>query len=282
MNSINLKSRAKINLGLQIIRRREDGFHDLNTIFAKICVFDQIELFKNTEIIVDCHSNIKINSEKNLAYRAAKLFQEKFLSPNDGVKINMKKKIPIGAGLGGGSSNAATVLLGLNQLYELGLTFDDLLPLGASLGSDVPFFLNNGAAEASGRGEILKYFRYQIPYWTLIVYPNAHVSTPWAYSQIDLKGETKAKFDFVQVLRDSQKDFKNLQGLFNDFEEPVFAHYPQIREAKETLIKNGALFAMMSGSGSSLFGFFEDDKKASAALSQLSNYQTFLCQPQRR
>ena len=182
--------------------------------------------------------------------------------------------------LAGGSSNAATVLLGMNQLYEVGATFEDLLPLGAALGSDVPFFLNSGAAKATGRGEILSYFNYKIPFWTLIVYPNEHISTPWAYSKIELNGETKSEFDFVKALYNSRKETSELQKLFNDFEKPVFENYPKIKSVKDTLVNNGAIFAMMSGSGSSLFAFFDSDKSAGKALGDLLGYQTFLCPPQ--
>ncbi|MBI4811284.1 MAG: 4-(cytidine 5'-diphospho)-2-C-methyl-D-erythritol kinase [Ignavibacteriales bacterium] len=178
-----LKAYAKINLGLRILRKRDDGYHDIDTVFHRVDLYDEIYLEPSSTIKVFSNESNLPTDEGNLCIRAAQLLRE-YSGIEKGVNISLTKNIPIGAGLGGGSSDAAATLIGLTKFWEVDVSQIDLYKLALQLGSDVPYFLKFGTAHATGRGEILDYFDINIPHWIVIVYPNIHISTAWAYQEI--------------------------------------------------------------------------------------------------
>ncbi|MBA4312082.1 MAG: 4-(cytidine 5'-diphospho)-2-C-methyl-D-erythritol kinase [Chlorobiaceae bacterium] len=282
---ITLKAYAKINLGLRILRKREDGYHDLETVFARVNPFDEINLELDSKISMTSNEiNLPID-ETNLCIRAANLLQQQS-GIAKGVKISLIKHIPIGAGLGGGSSDAASTLIGLVKLWELKISEEKLCSIALELGSDVPYFLKTGTAFATGRGEILEYFSLPLPYRIVILYPDVHVSTAWAYQSLESSNTNHIPHPTSHI---TLKDFliKNIhnphelnQNLLNDFEPVVLHQHKQIGFAKLMLYSEGACFAQMSGSGSSVFGFFKDEHKAVSAAEKLQNrYKVFITPP---
>ena len=274
-----LRAYAKINIGLTVLGKRSDGYHDLETIFHEINCFDEIELEKHSKVAMTADSILVPIDGSNLCLSAATLLQkEKHV--RQGVMIHLKKNIPIGAGLGGGSSDAAAVLCGLNHFWELKLSNDQLRALAVQIGSDVPFFIDGGTAYATGRGEILQTFSLPLPFWIAVVTPLVHISTAWAYTHLSPKGNGKASGLQEKLLKQISTPKKMAATVQNDFEQPVFQTYPELKRIKEQLNKMGAVFSMMSGSGSSMYGFFEDDTKALAALSSFpKTYQTSITAP---
>ncbi len=258
-----IRSYAKINLGLRVLGKRADGFHDLVTVFHRVDLFDTLR-FEATDGGISLESNRDDipTDDGNLCVRAARLLLAQ--QRGAGVHIVLQKNIPAGAGLGGGSSNAAAVLRYLPPLLGLKFPEEELLEMAALLGSDVPFFLHGGSALARGRGEILEHFSWQSPWWILLVNPGIHVSTAWAYGSLRLK-ETQEEPDLRSALMDAHVDRGALARLLrNDFEEPVMEAFPPIRDTRQRLIDGGAAGAMMSGSGSSVFGLFHDEATAHA------------------
>ena len=270
---------AKINIGLLVLGKRTDGYHDLETVFHEIDCFDEIELEQHNKIMMTADSILVPIDGSNLCLSAATLLQkEKHV--RQGVMIHLKKNIPISAGLGGGSSDAAAVLCGLNHFWELKLSNNQLRTLAAQIGSDVPFFIEGGTAYATGRGEILDSFSLAVPFWIAVVTPLIRISTAWAYNHLMLKNNGKASGLQAKLV----KQISNTQTLAsfvqNDFEPSTFQTYPELSRIKEKLNEMGAVFSLMSGSGSSIYGFFENEKKALAALSSFpKNYQTSITAP---
>lgn len=262
LKPIMYKAYAKINLGLRIVGKRNDGFHDIETIFHRISLFDEISLnATQKEISLSCSNNSIPSDKNNLCWKAVKLLQNE-LGTSLGSEIAIKKNIPVGAGLGGGSSDAAIILRELPRLWNIDISKEILYRLALKLGSDVPFFLQNSTSYAEGRGEILTPFEFEIPYWIVLVNPNIHVSTPWAYKQLsEFRKNTFPKRDRMRDQIEIAKT--NLSIILqNDFEEIVFKEHPIIGSIKNQLLENGAHYALMSGSGSSLFGLFEQHKHA--------------------
>lgn len=258
-----LRAYAKINLGLRVLERRPDGYHNIVTVFHRIALCDEIALTASPTIGVISSSAEVPSDETNICYRAATLLSE-LLHPRAGVRIELRKRIPVGAGLGGGSSDAATVLLHLPAFWGCSITADDLSRLALHLGSDVPFFLRKGSAIAAGRGERLTYFSADIPYWILVCYPNIHISTAWAYARVTPRSRTP-EYDPAEIIRTQMRNPELLRAaLVNDFEPVVFEAYPQVRSVKELMLTGGAVFASMSGSGSAVFGFFQEEERARA------------------
>jgi 4-diphosphocytidyl-2-C-methyl-D-erythritol kinase len=276
---ITKKAYAKINVGLRILRKREDGYHDLETIFHRVNIFDTITFNPAGEISIISSESLLPIDKSNLCVKTATILQEHY-AVTKGVKIFLQKNIPLGAGLGGGSADAAATLLALNELWNLSLPHSEMQAVAALLGSDVPYFLKNGSAYATGRGELLEYFQLEIPYWILLVYPGVHVSTPWAYNQVKNKKE-KVKKGFTALVYDLKKSASEINQLIeNDFEEVVFPHYPVIANIKEQMIQLGAVFALMSGSGSSVYGFFQSEESAQKATQEFEDrYRVFLTPP---
>jgi 4-diphosphocytidyl-2-C-methyl-D-erythritol kinase len=274
-----LRAYAKINIGLTVLGKRSDGYHDLETVFHEIDCYDEIELEQHTKLTMTADSILVPIDGSNLCLSAATLLQ-KDKHVRQGVMIHLKKNIPIGAGLGGGSSDAAAVLCGLNHFWELKLSNNQLRTLAAQIGSDVPFFIDGGTAYATGRGEILQSFSLALPFWIAVVTPPIHISTGWAYNHLAPKSDGKASGLQAKLVKQIANPKKLASIVQNDFELPVFHAYPELRRIKEKFNEMGAVFSLMSGSGSSMYGFFENDKKALAALSSFpKNYQTSITAP---
>ena len=277
MDIITVKSPAKINLGLNIIRKREDGYHDLETIFLPIMLSDKITFSKSDKLRLRTDSTLLNKLKDNLILKAISLF-EKHSNISISMDIFVEKVIPIGGGLGGGSSNAATTLRTVNKMFKLGINYQKLSELALELGSDVPYFLNPVSAFAESRGETLYPINLEIPYPILIVNPRIKIDTKWAFSNIKPIKRTK---NLQDILKDGFTDFVRLKKYIkNDFEEVVFNEYPQIKSIKEELYNQGAQFALMSGTGSTVYGIFLNLQKAFLAEEYFKQkYFTFLNNP---
>ncbi|HTP12299.1 MAG TPA: 4-(cytidine 5'-diphospho)-2-C-methyl-D-erythritol kinase [Bacteroidota bacterium] len=261
---MNLRAYAKINIGLRVLDKRPDGFHNIETIFHEIDLFDELTFEPGETISLTSPSPVVPTDERNLCVLAAVSFRKR-TGGREGVKMTLKKNIPVGAGLGGGSSDAAAVLVALNRMWNASLDTADLAALAATLGSDVPFFIQGGTAFGTSRGEKLESIELKIPFWILTVTPPVHVSTSWAYSCVNPRGRPSREDPRSLVTKALAHPSRLAATVKNDFEEPVFSAHSEIRSLKERLISLGALFAQMSGSGSSVFGFFPDEHSAHKA-----------------
>lgn len=262
------KAHAKINLGLYVLSKRPDGFHDIKTVFHRIHLHDQIGFEPSSRIEVVSNSADAPGGEANLCHRAAVLLREHF-GVKTGVRIMVDKRIPVGAGLGGGSSDAATVLRHLPRFWGQEIDFTTAAQMALQLGSDVPYFLRDGSALATGRGEVLEYFDLRIRFHIVVCHPGIHIPTAWAYAHVTPKPEGR-DIDLKQLLLEGMANPSLLvEYLTNDFEELVFAHYPAVAEVKSIMLERGAVYAAMSGSGSSVFGMFGEEREARAAQATL-------------
>ncbi len=259
------RSPAKVNLILKVLRKRGDGYHDIFSVMQPVSLYDliSIEVKTGDGITVECCAPGVPSDSSNLAYRAAGLFIEK-TGIRRRVEIKIDKNIPAGAGLGGGSSNAATVLMGLNEILDAGLSEQSLMESGAALGSDVPFFMLGGPALAMGTGVVLR--RIPLPrYQYILINPGFKVSTAWAYSNLDLT--KKAEDNNLIYSEDSIGDIERLKGcLVNDLERVTLPEHPELSAIKNALLENGAAGALMSGSGPTVFGVYRDGAGADAAF----------------
>ncbi|HEY8690297.1 MAG TPA: 4-(cytidine 5'-diphospho)-2-C-methyl-D-erythritol kinase [Chitinophagaceae bacterium] len=245
---------CKINLGLNIIRKREDGFHDLETIFLPIPFTDILEIISSdkTEFTI---TGLPVNADDNLCIKAYNLLKQDFPDLT-AIKIHLHKVIPMGAGLGGGSSDAAFTLQLLNEIFKLNLKTEQLINYGLQLGSDCPFFILNKPCFATGRGEILQKINIDLTnYKILLVNPGIHIDTKWAFSKIVPR---ERKISVKEIVKQPIETWK--EELQNDFEVPVFAEYPEIEKIKSNLYDLGAIYASLSGSGSSVYGIFSKEK----------------------
>lgn len=274
MDKIILQSPAKINIGLNIVGKRNDGFHDLETIFYPLLLADIITFNKADKTFLRSNSKEIENLKSNLVLDVVQLLREK-TRENLNVDIFLEKNIPIGAGLGGGSSNAAITLKAINKLFDLNLDYSELLQMAFELGSDVPYFLNPVPCFASSRGEILTPINLFISQPVLIVNPGIHISTKWAFEHLEIKKNPNKLVNLKTKKSISLEDIK--QSASNDFEEIVFNEYPEIKSIKEKLYSLGADFSIMTGTGSTLFGIFSNLQNAKRALDEFEkNYFTFL------
>ncbi len=271
------RSFAKINLALSVLGRRKDGYHDVQTVFQSIDISDELEFQPAPRLELRCENLPGVPPEDNLVWKAASLLVSK-LGESRGAMMTLRKRIPAAAGLGGGSGNAAVTLLGLRRLWNLEMSDSELNSLAASLGSDVPFFLGGGTALGTGKGETIRGLP-DIPRMPLVViFPGVQISTAEAYRSLNL-GLTSSLEDHrihhfcgrVEMGRDI------LAGIFNDFEAAILAAYPPIMEAKSFLESRGATAALLSGSGSSVFGFFCDEESALATArdAQRADWRVF-------
>jgi len=273
-----LLSPAKINLFLQVTGKRPDGYHELFSLMCCVDLSDTITLefgLKHIEV-ESSHLQVPLD-DTNLAHRAADVFF-KALNVNDGLKINLDKSIPVAAGLGGGSSNAASVLKGLNQHYGHPYSRNQLMSMGRELGADVPFFLFGKPALAAGIGEKLEAYPGSLPFHVVVVYPGFKVSTGEVFQNLNL-GLTKCKKK-IKSLFSTKTDFDPGLHLCNDLEIVTESEYPVIASIKEQLITWGALGALMSGSGPTVFGLFSDFRtaeKAKQAIGENSRWDAFAC-----
>lgn len=273
MNKLIIKSCAKINLGLNIIRKRNDGFHDIETIFYPINLFDELTFEKSDSFQFISNNKALESDSDNLIYKA-KMVLESITGKKINAKVSLKKNISIGAGLGGGSSNCAVTLLSLNELLQLNINENDLRKFALQLGSDVPFFLNPKPSFASSRGEILKEIDFKIDSPVLIVNPGIHVSTKWAFENLKLKEKKFSLEDIIEKHEFHNQVFKD--KISNDFEGLVFNKYPKIKNIKNKMYELGALFSLMTGTGSTVFGIFDNIENAINAKNNFKNYYTFI------
>ncbi len=243
---------CKINLGLSILAKRADGYHELETVFYPIAVSDALEILPSDKLTLS-QTGIAVpgDPDQNLCLKAYHLLKKDFPSLPS-VQMHLHKNIPMGAGLGGGSSDGTNALLILNQQFSLGLNDRQLIDYASQLGSDCPFFVYNKACHATGRGEVLTPIALDLSnYQFLLVHPGKHISTAWAFQQ--LTPNTKSE-SIQSIIQKPMTEWKEL--LINDFEAPVFKAEPTLSNIKTQLYQLGAIYASMSGSGSSLFGIF--------------------------
>ncbi len=274
MEKLEIKTPCKINLGLKVVRKRSDGYHDIETVFYPINLFDRITFEASDSFLFKTNSSL-INSESGNTVLTAVKKLEAFTGKKLNVKIILEKNIPIGAGLGGGSSDGAAALLGLNKLFNLELNETDLKNSALEIGSDTPFFLKPAPSFAESRGEILNQINFSTGYPVLIINPGIHVSTKWAYESLDLGLKPVNHLDYDCLF---SKDWERIKkSLTNDFEEIVFTKFPEIQKIKEIMYEAGALFSLMTGSGSTVFGIFPDILTAEKAVLKFpDNYFTFI------
>ena len=255
---LRLRSYAKINLYLDVLGKRPDGYHNLETIFQSIDLFDEIELdVADGDVLFTCEHQGVPQGEDNLVVRAARLLQRETGS-SEGARIYLQKRIPVGAGLAGGSGNAAAALVGLNALWDLRISRARLLELGLELGSDVPFCLTGGTQAATGRGEVLDALPPLDNVWFALVHPPIHVSTASVFNDPAMTHSTE------HVENDKSPSFRRAiehvrrgewsNAVFNRLEPIVFARHPELAEAKSRLIAAGCIAAVMSGTGPTLVG----------------------------
>jgi 4-diphosphocytidyl-2-C-methyl-D-erythritol kinase len=259
MKTLRIEAPAKVNYRLDVLRKREDGYHDLRMVMQRIDLCDLIDITITdvTGITVTCNRTGVPDGPGNIAWRAADLLL-KAAGREAGIAIEIVKRIPVAAGMGGGSSDGAAVLMGVNELLELGFTDRQLMEIGVRLGADVPFFIFKKTALAEGIGDILSPVE-QIPSaWLTIVNPNIHVSTAWVYQNLQLtSGPNK---NIIPRFYTSVSDICAI--LANDLESVTVKRYPIIAEIKERLYSAGAIGALMSGSGPTVFGIFDNEEMA--------------------
>lgn len=263
MASIELRAYAKINLSLDVLRKRADGYHDLQTVMQTISLHDKV-LMETTQdgISVESKSRRIPLGPDNTAYKAAELMMKKY-KLNKGLKILIDKKIPVAAGLAGGSADAAAVIKGINSLFQLKLSQEELMALGKSVGADVPFCLMGGTALAEGIGDELTALNSFEGFDIILLKPKVGVSTAWVYKNLDL-GKIAKHPDTCAVLKAIEnKDLNALaRHMGNVLEEVTIPQYPVVQQAKDKLMELGAAGCMMSGSGPSIFGFFTGGREA--------------------
>ena len=266
-NDISLKALAKINLGLDVVRRREDGYHEGRMIMQTIQLYDRLDIKRTQEPGIQIQTNLSFLpvNENNLIYKAAKLLMDEF-SITDGVSVKLDKRIPVAAGMAGGSTDAAAMLIGVNRLFSLGLTKRQLMERGVQIGADVPYCIMRGTALAEGIGEALSPLPPMVKCPVLIAKPSISVSTKFVYQNLKLD-DTTIHPDIDRLIDDIKA--KNLHDIAahmgNVLETVTIPNYPVIDEIKKHMLSNGAVGAMMSGSGPTVFGLFDDEDTAKKA-----------------
>ena len=266
-NDISLKALAKINLGLDVVRRREDGYHEVRMIMQTIQLYDRLDIKRTQEPGIQIQTNLSFLpvNENNLIYKAAKLLMDEF-SITDGVSVKLDKRIPVAAGMAGGSTDAAAMLIGVNRLFSLGLTKRQLMERGVQIGADVPYCIMRGTALAEGIGEALSPLPPMVKCPVLISKPSISVSTKFVYQNLKLD-DTTIHPDIDRLIDDIKA--KNLHDIAahmgNVLETVTIPNYPVIDEIKKHMLSNGAVGAMMSGSGPTVFGLFDDEDTAKKA-----------------
>lgn len=273
MDKIQLKAYGKINLGLDVLRKRSDGYHDLEMIMQSVGVYDDVIITKlpKKQITVKTDSMILDNEKGNLAYMAAKMLMDEF-NIQHGVEIVLHKRIPIAGGMAGGSSDCAATLKGINELFELGLNREELMERGVKLGADVPYCILGGTALAEGIGEKLTPLPTPPQCHVIIAKPPISVSTAFVYGNIrpDKISKHPDTKGIIEAIRN--KSLNRLAGLlYNVMEDVTIPEYPIIDEIKQHLLKDGALGAIMSGSGPTVYALFDDLEKANQAYQNLEN-----------
>ncbi|HJV66089.1 MAG TPA: 4-(cytidine 5'-diphospho)-2-C-methyl-D-erythritol kinase [Geomonas sp.] len=269
MKTLQLKAPAKVNYRLDVLRKRPDGYHDLRMIMQRVDLCDDIAitLTDHPGIRVTCGKTGVPDGPGNIAWRAADALV-KLSGREVGIDIDITKNIPVAAGLGGGSSDAATVLMGVNELLELGLSDERLMEIGVKLGADVPFFIFKKTAVAEGIGDDLTPLDQVPSLWVVLVNAGIHCSTAWVYQNLQLTDKGPAA-----ILPSSYSGLEDVCNvLSNDLEPVTFKRFPLVAELKEMLSAAGARGALMSGSGSTVFGLFEDEKSARQAVAEVTRH----------
>ncbi len=290
MEKMQLKALAKINLGLDVLRRREDGYHEVRMIMQTVHIYDRILLEKQADPGIRVKTNLYYlpANENNLVYKAAKLLMEEF-GIRGGIGIDLKKYIPVAAGMAGGSSDAAAVLFGINRMYGLGLSTEELMRRGVKIGADVPYCVMRGTALAEGIGEVLTPLPPMPPCCILVAKPGVSVSTRFVYENLQADG--LSFHPDIDGMREAleQRDLKGLaarMGQGNVLETVTVPEYPVIQRLKDTMMRCGAQAALMSGSGPTVFGVFESRQAAKKAFAVLKRghlaKQLFLTTPYNR
>lgn len=275
MDKIKLKALGKINLGLDVLGRRPNGYHDVRMVMQTVYLYDQILLEKTDKEGISLKTNLfylPVN-ENNLAYRAAKMLIDEF-TIKEGVHISLEKHIPVAAGMAGGSSNAAAVLYGMNRLFQLGLTDQELMERGVKLGADVPYCIMRGTVLAEGIGEKLTPLPAMPKCHVLLAKPPISVSTQKVYEKLDAQEVTEHP-DIDGILLGLQTgDLKKItSSMGNVLENVTITEYPQIERIKDVMKEEGALNAMMSGSGPTVFGIYDDKMLARRAAARIREEQ---------
>jgi 4-diphosphocytidyl-2-C-methyl-D-erythritol kinase len=264
MESIRLKARAKINLGLDVLGKREDGYHEVRMIMQTIGIYDRIIINKIPEDEIRIVSNLSFLpvNENNLIYKAAKLLKDKYNFAG-GVEVNLNKFIPVAAGMAGGSTDAASTLFGINKLFDLGLSTKTMMELGVGIGADVPYCVMRGTALAEGIGEKLTRLKSVPHMWIVIAKPSINVSTKLVYENLDMGGvSTHPDIDGIISAINEQNIEQIALRMGNVLETVTIPLYPVIQDIKNDMITHGAYNAMMSGSGPTVFGIFPDEQTA--------------------
>lgn len=275
MDKIELKAYGKINIGLDVIRKREDGYHDLDMIMQTVGVYDDVIISREDgtqtyEIEVSTDADILPNDKGNLAFMAAKVLMEAY-DIKAKVKIHINKRIPIAGGMAGGSADCAAVLRGVNQLFQLGLTDEQLQEYGVKLGADVPYCIVGGTKRAQGIGEILTDLPTPPKCYVIIAKPDAFVSTKFVYSHIrPAQIENHPDIDGIIESIKAGDLYGICEKIANVMEDVTIPEYPIIQKVKDILKSNGAVNALMSGSGPTVFGIYDDEEKAKQSMDALS------------
>jgi len=265
---------AKINLSLDVLKKRDDGYHELKMIMQSVSLYDEINIEIDDKISINSNKkNIPLDN-RNLAWKAAELFFE-YTGVSGGCKIYIEKNIPDGAGLGGGSSDAAAVLKALNDIYNTNLTDEQLQKIAIKIGADVPFFIIGGTCLAEGIGEKLTKIENKLNPYVIIYKPDFSISTKWVYENLNLACKPQFNIDeIIDDLKNGNISFSN--KIFNWLEEVSIHEYPEISNIKNNMKSLGADGVLMSGSGSSVFGIFFDEIKAKQAFLKLEKNNIFL------
>lgn len=267
MKEIDLKAMAKINLSLDVVRRREDGYHEVRMIMQTVNLYDEITLKKTATAGINVSTDVEFlpTNQDNLVYKAAKLLMDEF-QIQEGLEITLKKFIPVAAGMAGGSADAATVLLGVNELFSLSLSKEQLMERGVKIGADVPYCVLGGTALAEGIGEKLTPLSDAPECYVLIAKPDIEVSTKFVYENLHAN-QLKVHPDIDGMIEEIQQG--SLLGVAdkmgNVLETVTVKAYPVIQEIKDTMKQNGAVNSMMSGSGPTVFGLFDTKELAQQA-----------------
>lgn len=276
MKQIKLKAYAKINLGLDVLRKREDGYHQVRMIMQTIRLFDRITMTKirKNDIYLETNLSFLPTDEKNLVYRAVKMMKEEF-DISEGIRIELNKKIPVCAGMAGGSTDAAAALVGMNRLFQLKLSEKQLMEYGVKLGADVPYCIMRGTALSEGIGEKLSRVAPIPSCYILIAKPNVNVSTKFVYENLNLPA-LKSHPDIDLLLRALEEgDLYTLaSNLGNVLETVTIERYPVIEQVKQSMLAKGALGALMSGSGPTVFGIFDSEAKVKDAYREVRRIQS--------
>ena len=271
MGEIKLKALAKINLGLDVVRRREDGYHEVRMVMQTIHLYDQLLIQKSETPGIQIHSNLSFLpvNENNLVYKAGKLLMDEF-DIHTGVSVELNKRIPVAAGMAGGSTDAAAMLYGMNQLFGLKLKRKDLMERGVQIGADVPYCIMRGTALAEGIGEKLSSLPPMVKCPVLIAKPAVSVSTKFVYQNLKLNEQTPHP-DIDALITDIRNsDLDNIcADMGNVLETVTIPNYPVIAQIKEQMLKSGAKASMMSGSGPTVFGLFGDEETARRARAEM-------------